>query len=416
MTFQILGLATALPRHSVEQARSMELAKDISTQTEEQRRLLAVLYRRTGVKRRHSVLLESPNEAAAVHSAAVHSAAVRSAATSASSLPQESGSELALEGMLASTDPLAEELVTQSFYPPAIHEHDGGPSTSERMERYAMQAGDLAVKAAAGALAQAEIAASEITHLVTVSCTGFRAPGVDLSLIRGLGLPASTERSHIGFMGCHGALNGLRLARAYGDSNPRAVVLMVAVELCSLHHQYGWQPDRVVANALFADGAAAVVGRGSTTSAMLDRKNSSSAWNVVANGSQVLPDSEDVMSWRIGDHGFEMTLSPLVPDMIRQSLKPWLTEWLAAEGYALKDVGSWAIHPGGPRILSACEEALGLNANQLQPSRDVLAQHGNMSSPTVLFILHDLIQSHAERPIVALAFGPGLSIEAMLLH
>ncbi len=232
---------------------------------------------------------------------------------------------------------------------------------------------------------------------------------MDLQLIRELGLPASTARSHVGFMGCHGALNGLRLARAFADSDPDASVLMVAVELCTLHHQYGWQPDRIVANALFADGAAAVVGSSRDS-------QPAPAWKVIANGSLVLPDSEDAMSWQIGDHGFDMTLSSCVPDMIRESLKGWLSAWLASQGLSLNEVGSWAIHPGGPRILSACGEALDLDAEQIKPSREILSRCGNMSSPTVLFILNELMQANAPRPTVALAFGPGLTIEAVLLQ
>ncbi len=184
--------------------------------------------------------------------------------------------------------------------------------------------------------------------------------------------------------------------------------------LCSLHHQYGWQPDRIVANALFADGAAAIVGGGGpakTRAPHVER----SAWQVAANGSLVLPDSEDVMSWRIGDHGFDMTLSPAVPDMIRQSLRLWLAEWLRSQGRSLADIRSWAIHPGGPRILTACGEALDLSSQRLEPSRQILARYGNMSSPTVLFILEELLRAKADAPAVALAFGPGLTIEAMLL-
>ena len=405
MSLHILGLGTALPRHSIEQTTAMELAKELSTQTEEQRRLLPVLYRRTGVKRRHSVVLDSGHDFAILEE------------TSSSGLRQlQSGSEFPEVTMLAPPDPLAGEHVTQSFYPAAVHEEDRGPTTLERMERYATHAGPLAAQAAIEALEHAGIAASEITHLVTVSCTGFQAPGVDLELIRELDLPASTARSHIGFMGCHGALNGLRLARAYADSEPGACILLVAVELCSLHHQYGWHPDRIVANALFADGAAAVVGRGSCQGDLHESSAAPLSWKITANGSLVLPDSEDLMSWRIGNHGFEMMLSASVPDLIRQSLRPWLSEWLFQNGLRLEQVGSWAIHPGGPRILWACEEALNLKPHHLRPSRDILSLYGNMSSPTVLFILKDLMQASAERPCVGLAFGPGLTIEAMLVE
>lgn len=407
MSFQILGLGTAVPRHSIEQTAAMELAKHFSTQTKEQQRLLPVLYRRTGVKRRHSVLLEMAEEPAP------------HPRTSFRSSQHREQNQTATAVSLLNPHPAPDKAeVTQTFYLPAETPEDGGPTTSQRMEQYAAHAAELALQAASEAMEQADKSSSNITHLVTVSCTGFQAPGVDLQLIRELGLPAGVSRSHIGFMGCHGALNGLRVARAFAESDPNACVLMVAVELCSLHQQYGWQPDRIVANALFADGAAAVVGQKGDGNPRPPSKstNSASQLHIVANGSCVLPDTEDVMSWRIGDHGFEMTLSPSVPGMIRETLGPWLSQWLQSHGCHLGEVKSWAIHPGGPRILSACGEALKLSDEQLRPSREVLSQFGNMSSPTVLFILNELIQHHADRPSVALAFGPGLAIEALLLQ
>ncbi len=123
-----------------------------------------------------------------------------------------------------------------------------------------------------------------------------------------------------------------------------------------------------------------------------------------------------MMSWSIGDHGFEMTLSPRVPDTIRQSLRPWLEQWLAEQQTSIEEIGSWAIHPGGPRILDACAEAAQLSNDTLAPSRSVLADYGNMSSPTVLFILNQLRAANAPRPCVMLAFGPGLAIESALVQ
>ena len=156
----------------------------------------------------------------------------------------------------------------QSFYQPALAEADRGPTTRERMQRYEEEAAALALAAARSALAESGVTPQQITHVVTVSCTGFVAPGVDVALIKGLGLWLNVSRTNVGFMGCHGALNGLRTAAAYATSNPAARVLMVAVELCSLHYFYGWDPEKIVANALFADGAAAVV-MGSTPSPLV---------------------------------------------------------------------------------------------------------------------------------------------------
>ena len=147
-----------------------------------------------------------------------------------------------------------------------------------------------------------------------------------------------------------------------------------------MHLQYGWDSELIVANALFADGAGAMVVEGGGA-------DSVAPYRVVASGSALIDDSEEAMSWRIGDHGFTMTLSSRVPEIINGQLRPWLESWLRPHGLGLDDVGSWAVHPGGPRILSAFEEATGLGAETLETSRRVLADHGNMSSPTIVFIL-----------------------------
>jgi predicted naringenin-chalcone synthase len=360
---RIAGIGTAVPIHTISQADAAEIAKHYSCDTAAQERLFATLYRRAGVESRHSVVLNA------------------------------SGGDLAGR---------------QTFY---ADEH---PTTVVRMRQYEAHAGDLAAEAAAVALNDAGVASSRITHLVTVSCSGFYAPGFDVELMRRLPLSAGVGRTHIGFMGCQGALNGLRVARAFVDADPSACVLLCAVELCSLHHQFGWDADTIVANALFADGAAAVVGLADDSS----RKESAreTDYRLVASGSTLIEDSADAMSWRIGDHGFRMTLSSRVPDLICEHLRPWLEGWLAPLGLTLDAVGSWAVHPGGPRILSAFREATGLDASTLQTSGSVLAEYGNMSSPTVLFILDRLRRAEASRPCVALAFGPGLAVEAALLR
>jgi predicted naringenin-chalcone synthase len=207
-------------------------------------------------------------------------------------------------------------------------------------------------------------------------------------------------------MGCHGAINALRVAHAYEKVDPAARILVCAVEICSLHFHYGWDPDKMVANSLFADGSAAVVLR--------TGKPDSAGWKLSATRSMLFPDSEDAMTWRIGDHGFEMTLSPKVPEMIQTHLADWLRNWLATQGLTFEQIGTWAVHPGGPRILSAVEEVLGLERSALAVSREVLSEFGNMSSPTILFILDRLQQRQAPRPCVALGFGPGLVAEAAL--
>jgi alpha-pyrone synthase len=288
------------------------------------------------------------------------------------------------------------------FVPTAAN--DGvGPTTAERMALYIEEAPPLAIRASAEALAESGFDPLSITHLVTVSCTGFAAPGVDFALVRELGLAPTVQRTHVGFMGCHGALNGLRVANAFATADASARVLLCAVELCSLHYYYGSAADKLIANAIFADGAAAVVGSGS-----------GGGWPLAASGSCFIPDSAEDMAWAVGDRGFEMVLSRRVPALVARHLRPWLEGWLRDNGLSLEQVGSWAVHPGGPKIVSAVQEALALPDTALAASRGVFADFGNMSSATVLFILKRLRADGAPRPCVALGFGPGLVAEAAL--
>lgn len=315
--------------------------------------------------------------------------------------------------VLISPEQTAELTSRQSFFPPTRDHQDRGPGTAARMEVYAREAPRLAHAACADALREANLPASAITHLVTVSCTGFTAPGVDLQLMAQLGLSQDVERVHVGFMGCHGAFNGLRVARALaeagrtsraaGDRPP--VVLLCCVEICSIHHQHSDRADQIVANALFADGAAALV---------ISAAPPARPWHLAAQASWLLPDTAPLMSWNVGDHGFEMTLSPQVPELIREGLLSRMEAWLAPHGLAVEDIQRWAIHPGGPRVLSAAAEALSLPAERWEDARQTFQTFGNMSSPTVLFILQRLRQTAAPLPCVALAFGPGLTIEAAL--
>jgi prepilin-type processing-associated H-X9-DG protein len=187
-------------------------------------------------------------------------------------------------------------------------------------------------------------------------------------------------------------------------------VLLCATELCSLHHSYGWDAEKIVANALFADGSAAAVLRAT-------RHGSGRALRrVVASGSTIVPDSTDAMSWSIGNHGFEMTLSASVPGLISRSIRGWLEEWLSEHGQKPGDIQSWAVHPGGPRILAAFGEAMDLPRVALSNSYETLSEYGNMSSATILFTLQSLFVENKRGPTVAIAFGPGLTIEAALIE
>jgi predicted naringenin-chalcone synthase len=308
-----------------------------------------------------------------------------------------------------------------AYYPPADTDETLGPPLSSRMQRYPEEALPLAKTACHHSIKNAGIDTDRVEHLVLVSCTGFSAPGVDIRLIDALGLSPSINRTTVGFMGCHGAMNGLRVARslAAADAVTRnqkdGYVLLCCVELCTLHFQYGWDPQKIVANALFADGAAAVVGRFDDVKYSGEQIGDDAPPRVIANGSFLLPGTRDDMTWLIRDHGFEMTLSPRVPDLIEANLKSWMCDWLGEHGLTVDQIGGWAIHPGGPRVITAVEQAMGLPETAGDLSRQVLRDCGNMSSPTVLFILEKLMQQQMPRPYVGLAFGPGLTIEAVLI-
>ncbi len=367
MSFAIRGLGTALPSSRLSQAESAAAATFICAEDEEQAQMLTSLYRHTEIESRHVVFRA-----------------------------REVGAVVSGTG------------ASESVFIPH-NKKDRGPTTAQRMERYETEALPLVMEASRSALNEADIRPREITHLVTVSCTGFAAPGVDIGLMKTLGLKPTTQRTNVGFMGCHGALNGLRVAAAITGSDPKARVLLCAVELCSLHYYYGWNPKKMVGNALFADGAAAIVG------VPADQADSGE-WQVAANGSCLFNDSEYAMAWHIGDYGFDMMLSTRVPALIAENLRPWLEEWLGRHGLTVATVGSWAVHPGGPRILNSVEEALNLPKGTTDVSREVLSRCGNMSSPTVLFILEQLRRRNAPRPCVALGFGPGLVAEGAILQ
>ncbi len=282
-----------------------------------------------------------------------------------------------------------------------------GPTTGQRLARYTEHAGALALTAAADAIARAGVDPARITHLVTASCTGFEAPGFDQALIRDLPLRPSVRRTHIGFMGCHAAINALAAADAFARADPSALCLVCCAELCSLHYHCGSRADALIANALFADGAA---------SAVVCASGPDAAPTLAGFASALFPDSAGEMGWTIGDHGFEMSLAPTLPQALGRAVPGWIGAALDACALARRDVGSWAIHPGGPRVVRAVADALSLSHADTAPSLEVLRAHGNMSSPTILFILRRLWDAAAPRPWVGLAFGPGLAAEAVVIR
>lgn len=317
--------------------------------------------------------------------------------------------------LLADEDP--EFANVRAFYRPRLGPEDFGPTTSQRMGLYAEHAPRLATTAAQRALASSSIDTASITHLIPVTCTGFFAPGLDSHLINALGLRPDIQRIQLGFMGCHGAFNALGAAMQIASAEPDARVLVCCVELCTLHLAYGFDPQKIVANALFADGAAAaIVGRAPRpTGAAGASPAASGGVQLLDAGSLLVPDSLDAMTWRIGDHGFAMTLSPRIPDLVRQHVPGWVHGFLQRHGMTISDIAHYAVHPGGPKVLTACADALGFSHAHLVHSRRVLHDYGNMSSATILFVLESLLSAGVTGPVLALGFGPGLMAEGLLL-
>ncbi len=417
----LLGLGLATPTHGATQSQALALGVSATLADPSQATLVAGLYTRTGVDHRGSVVINSAQA----------------------------------EG----------QTLDQNFF---VAAEDGRwPTTAERMRAFDASAGVLALRAARLAMAEAGVSPDQITDLVTVSCTGLSSPGVDIELMTGLLLSASVRRVNIGFMGCHGAIVALRTCAALATANSTANsttcsadeprpprVLAVCIELCSLHLQRTSRVDRHVSNALFADGCAAmIVGcaaspppsrplspsppqPASLSAGVADVAASAEPFahthmpkhdgpthppllRIVDASSMLFPNSTAAMGWQIGDHGFEMTLDRTVPALLERHLSDWLWPWLRSHlgSAAGPDDVLWAIHPGGPRVLDSVANALGLNEEQTRDSRTVLRAHGNMSSPTVLFIVDRLrSRQNDARPVVTVAFGPGLTGEAALMQ
>ncbi|WP_460499358.1 type III polyketide synthase [Glycomyces tarimensis] len=281
--------------------------------------------------------------------------------------------------------------------------------TAERMRRYGELAPPLGHRAVVDALAAAELGPEEIGLLTVVTCTGYGTPGPDVRLAASLPLGPDAQRLVVGHVGCHAALPALGTVSDYVASRGRPAVLL-CLELTSLHVQPPTvDPEQVVTHALFGDAAAALVLR--PDSARMP------GLRVVDVAARTDTARSGHMTWDVTDFGFRMGLSAEVPDALAEHVGPMVKELLARNGLDVPDVGAWAVHPGGPRIVDAVEDGLGLGPDALAASRAVLDQYGNCSSATILLVLRELLEGGAPPgPLVAVAFGPGLSLYAALLE
>jgi predicted naringenin-chalcone synthase len=352
MNSSIVSIGLSNPGEPIPQAeisRFMQLAHQLDAQ---ERRKLDFLYRKSGIDSRHSVL----------------------------------------------EDFQTEEVSDFTFFPKNKELHPF-PGTAARMQVFEEKGPELAEQAVRSALQQAGVEANSLTNLILISCTGMVAPGLELDLMRRLDIPSSVERYCIHFMGCYAAFTGLRLADQLVKANPKSRVLVVSVELCTLHFQKEYTEDNLLANSLFGDGAAAAL-----------VMQSEKGLQIKNYFSEVLWEGEKDMAWKIGDFGFEMRLSQYIPSLLNQGIRR-LRDLFEAK-FNFSKVRHVAIHPGGKQILIQVQEAFGLSPEVNRHALEVLRTCGNMSSASILFVLERMLQdSSIQGDILALGFGPGLTLE-----
>lgn len=319
----------------------------------------------------------------------------------------------AIDTRYAALPDFANAALQDNFFAPTS-KAEVSPSIDLRLEKY----NEHAPKLALAAIHQCDFESlplTTITHIITVSCTGMSAPGLEITLIEKLGLRKNIKRTSINFMGCYAAMHGLQQAHYICSADPSATVLVVCVELCTLHFQHEPTTDNLVANSLFADGAAAAI----VTSDAIASKYQINGLRLENFFSQIITDGAKDMAWQISERGFLMTLSAYIPKLIEKNLKDFLNAALTDLSLVKAHISNWAIHPGGRKILEAVAMELGLNKEELDSSYQTLRNYGNMSSPTILFVIKDILTkqntTNTNEYTFALAFGPGLVMESCLM-
>jgi predicted naringenin-chalcone synthase len=364
MPIYIQNIATSVPDTSVEQSLIRDKMKEYVNDQPVTRRIIHRIYSHSGIEKRHTV-----------------------------------ADDFHADGQ-----------------PPLFFKKDGAlgtPSTKTRNDLYIRHAKKHFVEVAEKLLAEnKQISKENITHVITVSCTGFFAPEPAYEVVKNLNLSPSTQRFHIGFMGCFAAFPALKMAQAFCRADPDAAVMVICLELCTLHLQDSTATDQLISGSVFADGAAGAIVSSGEPSARQP------AYRIEHFQTAIAAQSEEDMAWKIGNAGFEMVLSTAVPDIIQGNLRESIAPLLDAYDLAYDEVDHWPVHPGGRAILDKIEQNLHLDPSQIAPSRTVLSQYGNMSSATILFVLRELLRCPASQPeekALAMAFGPGLTIESGLL-
>ena len=295
-----------------------------------------------------------------------------------------------------------------TFYPPTEN-IEPFPSIEERMKVFNRYAAGLSAVAIRNCL-ENKADLRSITHLITVTCTGLSAPGLDLQLMELLGLPKNIFRTSVNFMGCYAAIHAIKLADVICRADPDAHVLIVCTELCTLHFQQAATTDNITSSLLFGDGSAAILITGD--------RDRTEGFSLLGFYGEVMPEGKQDMSWELSSTGFAMTLSGYVPSLIEADFEKLVSRALKKHSLTRNQITHWAIHPGGRKILESIEKSLSLPKKDLNASYQVLRDYGNMSSPTILFVLKiilDALDQTGDHKIFGAAFGPGLTMETFVV-
>ena len=278
------------------------------------------------------------------------------------------------------------------------------PSTRQRMRVFEERAAGMGIEAITNCLKRTSVQVSQITHLVLVSCTGMYAPGVEMEIIEEMGFKSTIERYAIHFMGCYASFNAIKLADRICKSDPNANVLILSVEICTIHFQKVYTEDNLIANALFADGAAAAL-----------INNSPQGLRILDYESQIFREGEQEMAWHIGNFGFEMKLSKYVPELLENGIRKFKQG--IENRFGLSKIRHFAIHPGGQQILKKVEQVMGIAKDQNIHSHQILRNFGNMSSASILFVLESVLRDEQiNGDILVMGFGPGITLETLLIE
>ena len=364
----IYSIATAVPEFKHAQSDIFQFMSDVYNVSENENRSLKILYERSGINTRYSTIADY-------------------------SMPADK----------------------RTFYP-NTKDLEPFPNLEHRMEYFNHKALELSVQAITKCVGN-ETKYSEITDLITVTCTGISAPGLDIALVEELKLNPTINRTSVNFMGCYAAIHAMKQADMISKINPKAVILIVCTELCTLHFQKDFDKDNIGANLLFADGAAALLITDETNPKAKNKKS----LRINNFYSEISLSGKTDMAWQLSGKGFLMTLSSYIPELIKTGIKSLVNNALNKLNLQPENISHWAIHPGGRKILEVIQNELQLEKEHLQASYNVLSGYGNMSSPTILFVLKEIWEtkmtwSNKKELIFGAGFGPGLTLETFVFE